>query len=297
VKPRRIALLGLGEVGTILADDLGEASGAEIAVVDVLFSDAESGPSRVLRARPQLQGHDSAAAAVRDAQLVISAVTAAAAVEAASAAADGMTRDAWYLDLNSVAPATRQHAATTITAAGGRYVEAAVMAPVPPRRLATPILLGGSHAQAFAPVAAALGFSGARAFSPELGRASAAKMCRSVVVKGMEALLGEALLTARHYGVEADVLASLADLMPVGDWSARARYMISRSLLHGARRAEEMEEVAKTVRGAGLAPHMSDAAARQQRFAGRHATFAEHELEPMLDGIRATLPVRDASQT
>src|SRR5205814_2940164 len=76
-------------------------------------------------------------------------------------------------------------------------------------------------------------------------------MCRSVIIKGMEALLAESLLTARRHGVEDAVLASLQDLFPVGDWRALARYMISRSLQHGRRRAEEMREAVKTVAEAG----------------------------------------------
>ena len=79
-------------------------------------------------------------------------------------------------------------------------------------------------------------------------------MCRSVIVKGLEALLAESLLTARRHGVEEAVLASLPDLFPVGDWRKLARYMISRSLQHGRRRAEEMREAARTVAEAGVEP-------------------------------------------
>ena len=97
-----------------------------------------------------------------------------------------------------------------------------------------------------------LGFTGASVFAREVGKASAAKMCRSVMVKGMEALLTESLLTARRHGVEETVLASLKDLFPAADWRKLAQYMISRSLIHGKRRAEEMREVAQTVKNAGL---------------------------------------------
>ena len=130
-----------------------------------------------------------------------------------------------------------------IEAAGGRYVEAAVMSPIAPRRLGSPLLLGGPHARQFLPLAQALGFSGVDGLCRRRSAAaSAAKMCRCVIVKGLEALLAESLLTARRHGVEAAVLASLQDLFPVGDWDELARYMISRSVQHGRRRAEEMAE-------------------------------------------------------
>ncbi len=137
----------------------------------------------------------------------------------------------------------KKQAAAIIDGVGGRYVEAAVMTPFPPKRIASPMLLGGSHAEAFLARATPLGFK-AKVFSSEVGQASATKMCRSVMIKGIEALLMESMLTARHYGVEKTVLESLSDLLPVGDWEKLARYMISRSLEHGVRRAEEMREVA-----------------------------------------------------
>src|SRR5256885_9989776 len=105
--------------------------------------------------------------------------------------------------------------------------------------------LGGPHARVCLPLAHSLGFADAEVYSDAIGAASAAKMCRSVIIKGMEALLAESLLTARRHGVEDAVLASLQDLFPARDWRSLARYMISRSLQHGRRRAEEMREAGK----------------------------------------------------
>jgi 3-hydroxyisobutyrate dehydrogenase-like beta-hydroxyacid dehydrogenase len=157
------------------------------------------------------------------------------------------------------------------------------------------MLLGGPHVEALLPHLRALGFGGATAFSAKIGRASAAKMCRSVMIKGMEALLGEALLAARHYGVEQAVLESLRDLFPGLDWGTLARYMIGRSLQHGRRRAEEMREVALTVDEAGVGSWMSRAAAERQDWAALHSAALEHpSLEPMLDAILARLEAGDA---
>jgi 3-hydroxyisobutyrate dehydrogenase-like beta-hydroxyacid dehydrogenase len=218
---------------------------------------------------------------------VISAVTAAQTLAAAQSVVDGLSKGAVFLDLNSASPGMKRQAADAVAASGGRYVEAAVMSPVPPKRLATSMLLGGPHAQAVLPHLKELGFEGARFFSSETGRASAAKMCRSVIVKGMEALLSESLLTARAYDVEEVVLASLEDLFPGPDWRELSRYMISRTLEHGTRRAEEMREVARTVSEAGLEPHMSAAAAERQDWAPQFAgALDQTELDGMLDAIR-----------
>lgn len=283
----RIGLLGFGEVGQILAADLLGRGVEHISVWDVQFANADSVPSRAARATRVRVGR-SAQDAAQQTALIISAVTAAQDLAAAQSVAAHLAAGTFFLDLNSVSPGVKQQVADVIHAAGGRYVEAAIMSPINPRRSASPILLGGPHASEFAPLAQALGFSGSEVFSDRIGQASAAKMCRSVVVKGMESLLTEALLAARSYGVEATVIDSLCNLFPAQDWPALARYMISRSLQHGARRAEEMREVAATVREAGLEPWMSSASVERQQWSAHYRELANTEpLETLLDELLA----------
>jgi 3-hydroxyisobutyrate dehydrogenase-like beta-hydroxyacid dehydrogenase len=281
----RIALIGFGEVGRILGEDL-SAKPVSVSAFDVKFADRSSAPSEAAR-ETGVRAAASAREAIAGCDLVISAVTAAQTLAAAQSVGDGLSKDAVFLDLTSASPGMKRQAADAVTACRGRYVEAAVMSPVPPRRLATSMLLGGPHAGAFLPHLKALGFEGARFFSSETGRASAAKMCRSVIVKGMEALLSESLLTARAHDVEDVVLASLEDVFPGPAWRQLARYMISRTLEHGTRRAEEMREVARTVSEAGLDPHMSAATAERQDWAPQFAgALDQTELVGMLDAIR-----------
>jgi 3-hydroxyisobutyrate dehydrogenase-like beta-hydroxyacid dehydrogenase len=284
---QRICLLGFGEVGQILAADFQAAGVTHISAFDLLFKDANSACSRAAAAAG-VRAAASAAEAAADADLIVSAVTAAQDLAAAESVVSGIKPAAYFLDVNSVSPGVKAQVAQLIDSSGGRYVEAAIMSPISPKRIASPMLLGGRHASAFLSQAQTLGFAGAQVFSDEVGRASAAKMCRSVMIKGMEALLTESLLTARHHGVESVILDSMRNLFPGVDWPAMARYMISRSLLHGRRRAEEMREVARTVSEAGLQPHMSAACAQRQDWA---ADFREQasieELETMLDQVLA----------
>jgi 3-hydroxyisobutyrate dehydrogenase-like beta-hydroxyacid dehydrogenase len=281
-----IALLGLGEVGTVLAQDLD----ATISAWDTAFADPDSPASHNARALDIATAPD-AHGAVRDVDLVISAVTAANDLVAAKSVAPRL-RGAWFLDLNSSAPGQKQAAAEVVEQAGGRYVEAAVMSPITPKRLAVPMLLGGPHAAGFAEFARPLGFTGLQPYADVVGPASATKLCRSVVIKGVEALLTESMLTARTWGVETRVLASLSDLLPSDDWDSLAAYMISRSLVHGTRRAEEMREAAATVSGAGVDPVMSDAIARRQDWAAGFRDAAGDALRPMLDAMLSTMEGR-----
>ncbi len=281
-----ICLLGFGEVGQVFAADLGSG----FTAWDLAFADPDSGPSQAL-ARFAVGRPETAAQAVSPAGLVICAVTAAQDQAAAESVADAIRPGTYFMDVNSASPGQKIAAAAIIEAAGGRYVEAVIMSPIGNKRLASPVLLGGPHAEAFLPLAREIGFSGAVFYGTELGRASATKLCRSVIIKGMEALLMESLLTARHYGVEREVLNSLSDFFPGQDWDELARYMISRAVLHGTRRAEEMREAARTVAEAGLDPRMSRATSELQDWAAGFKNALPHKapLEApgaFLDAIR-----------
>ena len=281
-----IALIGFGEVGQTLAEDLLAVGVTRLSAFDTAFDAPDSLSSRRLSATPGVTRADSHLAAACNADLVISAVTAAQDVEAAKSVAPGLRPSAFFLDLNSASPGMKQASAKLIDRVGGRYIEAAVMSPIGPKRISSPMLLGGAHAQAFLALAGPLGFIGAQPYSDVIGKASAAKMCRSVVIKGLEALLTESLLAARHYDVLDTVVGSLSDLLPLPDWETRSRYMISRSVEHGVRRAEEMRESAATVADAGVEPLMTRMTAlRQDRAAAHIAALSHTGLAPMLDAI------------
>lgn len=265
------ALIGLGEVGRVFAEDLLAAGVADVRAWDVALG---TDGSRAAGNAAALSGRgvrvaSSAADAVAGAALVVSAVTAANSVAAARIAVPALAPGAWFLDLNSSSPAHKVAAAAAVEETGGRYVEAALMSPIGPRRLGSPFLLGGPHAADFVAEAPRWGLTATRAASETVGRAAATKLCRSVIVKGLEALLTESLLAARQYGVEREVLDSLPNILPPGDWSRIAGYFISRSVEHGERRSEEMAEAAATVADVGVVAWMAEATVERQRWAAR----------------------------
>ena len=208
---------------------------------------------------------DSMAQLCQSADLVISAVTASNTLAVAQAAAAHMQPGAVFLDLNSASPGTKQQAAALIDGAGAHYVEAGVMTSVPPHGIRVPMLLGGARAVELAEVLALWGMN-AKPVSRELGVASAIKMCRSVMIKGLEALVIESYATARAYGVEDHVLPTLQETFPSIDWTQQGAYFFSRVVQHGQRRAEEMREAANTVSEAGFDPFMASAIADKQQW-------------------------------
>ncbi len=309
----RVAVIGYGEVGTILARALAARGVGTVSAYDILI---EGDRAHELHLRAQRDGVMLAASnaqAIAGATLVVSAVTARSTLDAARESAAAITPGAFYLDLNSASPQTKQHSGEAIAGADARYVEAAVMTSVPPYGLRVPMLLGGPDATAAHPLLDTLGFR-ADVVAAELGVASAIKMCRSVIIKGMEALFIESLLCARAHGVEVAVLASLAETFPGIDWEKNASYFWSRVVAHGRRRAEEMHEAAAMVAEDGLAPSMAAATAQRQAFVATLAAdgvfagvdgdagwraYADRALRAVAVGARAadplSVPERDTS--
>lgn len=260
---RKVALVGFGEVGTILAEDL-TAQGIKVSAWDLKLRVEPAGKAaeRMLDTSRKLGVVlcGDPASALAGADLVISVVTASQTEAAAQECAPLLPPGAVFMDCNSASPGAKSECAATVNAAGGHYLEAAVMTSVPPYRIKTPMLLGGPYAAHVMADLSPLGFD-VKLASEKYGVASATKMCRSIMIKGLEAMVIESFTAARAYGVEDAVVQSLIHTFPGIDWEKQGSYFFHRVLLHGRRRAEEMREVARTVREAGLAPFSATASA------------------------------------
>jgi 3-hydroxyisobutyrate dehydrogenase-like beta-hydroxyacid dehydrogenase len=194
---------------------------------------------------------------------MLSTVTANSAREAAEQNAQHLTDKHLYADLNSVSPDLKRAIGQLIESRGARFVEAAIMSPVPPHLHRVPIFLGGMHAQSLVDALAPYGMN-LEVISEQIGAASATKMCRSIIVKGLEALLLECVLGAVPYGADERVFATLEETMPGMNWKKLASYMVGRVIEHGERRARELEEVAATLRAIGVEPVMTEAIVKRQ---------------------------------
>jgi 3-hydroxyisobutyrate dehydrogenase-like beta-hydroxyacid dehydrogenase len=270
--PDAIAFIGFGEAAqAFLAGWRAEPGfAARISAYDIKTDSRDPevrAGKRADYAGACILGAPTAPEAVTGAEAVFSVVTADQAHEAAVAALPGLAPGAFFFDCDSCAPQTKVRTAAEVDAAGGRYVDVAVMAPVHPRLHRTPLLISGPHAAAAAPVLAALGMAAAVHDGP-VGSSSAIKMIRSIMMKGLEALVAECVLAGTKAGVIDKVLDSLDDTYPGFDWKTRSAYMLERVMTHGVRRAAEMREVALTVDLLGLDGAMARASVGWQQAIG-----------------------------
>lgn len=264
----KIAFIGLGEAAEAFAKGWGPDISSGLKAYDEKCEQAEAvqQPAGRAKATGMILAADRATA-LQDADVVFCLVTADRAVTAAQQAAPHLKAGAYWLDGNSCSPGAKRRSADIIGAVGGRYVDVAIMAPVYPKMHRTPLLLAGPHGEAAHAILARLGMD-ARIAGPEVGEASAIKMIRSVMIKGMEALTAECLLAARRAGIEDRVLASLQASNPNIDWPRQAAYNLERMMVHGRRRAAEMREVAITLSELGLPNGLADATADWQQRIG-----------------------------
>jgi 2-pyrone-4,6-dicarboxylate lactonase len=289
-----VLIVGYGEVGRIFAEDL-RRIGIAVHATDIAISDSmrtHASDHTVTLVDPNDLG-----SVVSSADVIVSAVTASQAVTVARQLASLIAPGTMFLDVNSTSPGATEEAAALIGGAGGRYVEAAMMTSVPPYRTKVPMLIGGPSASAAAPSLHTLGLQ-PEVVSAEFGVASATKMSRSIMIKGLEAMVIESFTTARHYGVEESLLTSLQETFPGIDWETQASYFFQRVSQHGRRRAQEMHEAARTVSEAGLHPWVSAATAARQDWVAD--LVADGHVEPLnkstpwrerADQIRRAQPV------
>ena len=263
-----IGFVGFGEAGSRIASGLRESGAGPLFAYDIAAQTAVLG-ERIYRraAESRVELVDSNAELAARCPIVFSLVTAAAAMDAAHQNRPHLSPLHVYVDCNSVSPARKRDIADAIQSHGIPFVEAAIMQPVPKRQgHRVPMLVNGEAAHGLAQVLTPMGFA-LETLSAPFGTAAAVKMCRSIVVKGLEALMTECVLAASEFGADDRVWASLQESHPGIHWKQLADYMVNRVAVHGERRAHEMEEVAETLRSVGIDPIMSEAAARRQRWA------------------------------
>jgi 3-hydroxyisobutyrate dehydrogenase-like beta-hydroxyacid dehydrogenase len=281
----RISFIGFGEAGQAIASGLREGGIEQIAAWDILFPDASGAKLKGAADKAGVRIANSAADAIADTDVVISAVTAASSLEAARSVEPHLRNNPYYLDINSVSPGRKQDT-EKLLGDKVRYVDIAVIAPIHPLRHKTPLLVAGPHADAVGPLLDELEMKFS-IVAGGTGKAAAIKMIRSVMIKGLEALTLECFLAASRADLLEEVTKSLKNNYPTLDWTQIADYNIERMASHGERRAAEMEESAITLRELGLEPLMVESTVKRQREMG--AIGKNESVRATLDGGRADM--------
>ena len=283
--PRRFGLLGHGVVGSLLVRLLREHQ-ATVTAYDVLL-DRESTASQMQHkilatgARPATLEET-----VRECEFVISVTTTQSCRDAAVQASRCLRAGQTYCDFASISPRGKREIAALVEATGALFVEGAILGAVGSSGTCPEILLGGTAAVQAAEVLREYGLR-TRFYSPEIGRASAFKMIRSVFSKGMETLLIEALVAARRAGLLDEVWTEIKATLAPGRVERTLETWIRSHAISSERRYCEMLEVNRFLEELDLEPLLIPAAAgifRRSNDLGIAAAF-EHEPDSFVKVI------------
>ena len=240
-----VAVLGLGEAGSLIARDLA-AAGAEVRGYDPAVA-----------AAPGITDTSGEAEAARGADLVLSVNSAKAAVDAFRAGQPGLRRGALWADLNTASPDTKRQLASIAEGDEIPFADVAMMAPVPGRGLRVPMLASGGGAARYAGMLNPLG-ADIELLDGPAGLAATRKLLRSVFYKGMAAAVIEALEAARaaghehwlHEHITAELTAASAGVV---------QRIIDGTRKHAVRRTAEMESAAEMLTELGVPPYIAEA--------------------------------------
>ena len=268
LSPRVIALLGFGEAGSAIARGLaaeggwravskpGDNAPRRLIAIDTALDKDPRGTALGKAARAlDVAIADRYTAALSEADLVICAVQGEHALSAAAAAAPLLKKGAHFLDLCTVTGRMADEDRAAIEKGGGRYVDVAVMGGFFKSGIKAKMLVAGAEAEAAVAWMNANGFD-AKYLGPRPGSASSVKMVRSVVMKGLEALGVEALVTAERQGILEEVLDCFGDVDLV-DFRDHLSSLVQTHVVHARRRWEEMGLVARTLSETGVEPVMT----------------------------------------
>ena len=263
-----IAFIGLGEAASSIISGWGNLRNNQIKAYDIKLHTVETKEEILARAK-ELNIHIKASIQelVKDSDLIFSTVTADQALKVARESCHFIKDGAYFFDLNSCAPSSKQSACKSIETNGGGYVDVAVMAPIYAKKNLVPLLISGDKAFQAHAILEKLPMD-VKIIEGPVGKASTIKMVRSIMVKGLEALTAECALAAVEADVLDEVFNSLSAEHPHFDIIKHSIYNFERSISHGKRRAEELKEVSKMLEDLRLANHMSKATAVWQSNIG-----------------------------
>lgn len=242
----RVGVFGLGEAGSEISRDLA-AAGAAVTAYDPA---AVETPLLVGRVGDPL-------AVVADAELVMAVTASADASSALQQALDTIPAGAVYADLSTGSPGKKRDLAEQAGGVGLRFVDVALMSTVPGKGIRTPMLASGRGAEALVAMLEPLGAS-IEAVGVEPGEAATRKLLRSVVIKGLAAVLIESLRAAEAAGLGVDTWQNVVRQLADAD-EAFVRRMVEGTGPHAKRRRDEMAAAVALLDGLGVPSTMTTA--------------------------------------
>ena len=244
-------IIGHGVVGSVFSRLL-RNHGARVLSYDRLLDRQETASSMRKKIEDDGSKACSLAEVLAASNYILSVVTPQSCREVADDVSRSLHGHQVFIDLTSTAPAVKRMIGATVTNSGAKFVEGVILGAV--RLFTSPIiLLGGPTGDSVALVLQQYGLA-ARFYSPEIGRASAFKMLRSIFSKGMEAVLVETLVAACRAGLLDEIWEEIRTTLSTGNVEDTLETWIRSHACSAQRRSHEMQEVSQFLEEIGIQP-------------------------------------------
>lgn len=261
-----LGFIGFGEAASGISRGLKESGLENIYFYDAFYNKEPMGKLIMKRAEEaQVLLCESEEVLAKNAQVIMSSVIARVAVDAARTISPFLTENHIYIDTNSASPMVKEEVADVITSTGAKFVDAALMGPIPAFLSRVPVLASGNGAHEFYELMTPYNMN-INCIGDKPGQASAIKMFRSIFMKGYVTLLLETMVAANKYSASDMVLNSIAETMDKDDFMETVRLLVTRGVIHAERRAFEMNEVLKTLNAIGVDSTMSEATQKKLQW-------------------------------
>jgi 3-hydroxyisobutyrate dehydrogenase-like beta-hydroxyacid dehydrogenase len=243
-----IAILGLGEAGSHFAHDLSKM-GVKIIGFDPNLK--HTLPPSVFLAKSNRE-------AAEKGDIILSVNLSTVSEEVAIEVLPVLNSSKIYAEMNTSSPQKKQKIYDLLKNSGVQYVDLAIMAPVPPKGILTPFWVSGNGAQAFYDTLKHLNLN-IKVLGDEVGEASKLKLLRSIVYKGVAAVICEAVEAGQTFGLEPYIREQIKSIIGHEDDDLIDRFLEG-SKTHAQRRMHEMDAVCEMLKNVAIQPFMSQAA-------------------------------------
>ncbi|PYF01970.1 DUF1932 domain-containing protein [Ureibacillus chungkukjangi] len=255
-----LGFIGFGEAAFELASGLNEQGIQKMMAYDPLWNVPEY--SEFIRNRAKVSNVIMLASieeVLKDLEIVIVAVPADKALEVSGQLMSHVNNSLVYVDVSAANPNIKKQIASNVSASGGKFVDAAMMGPLPVYKHKVPILASGDGTDVFIERMSGYGMN-IEKVSEIPGEATAAKLIRSIYMKGVVGLYIELLEAAHHFNVENLVIDSLSETINGRTFEETMNRLVTGTSLHATRRSIELGGTIDMLESADIDSSMSKAA-------------------------------------
>ena len=236
----KIAILGLGEAGSHFANDLVNL-GVEVVGFD---------PKPIRKLNDAITVKASNAEAVQGADIIFSANLSSVSENIANELVNSLKPNQFFCEMNTSGPEKKQKIASILKPTGVKMIDLAIMAPVPPKGIMTPLLASGEFASDFSEKVKPLNLDLSILENSKIGDAATRKLLRSIVYKGIAAVVCEAMEAGESFGMESYIRSQISSLIG-GNHDLIDRF-VEGSRTHATRRMHEMDAVIEMLEAQGI---------------------------------------------